>query len=251
MDPGSDLEEGTSVRWRLQLLGAPRLSVGSTRVRLEHRAAAALAYVALARSATKRNLAALLWPDTSGPQLLNNLRHLHRRLRVACGGEPVLAHGEAVDRLVLASGGSCDLAALREALPFADAGALLQGQGELLEGLHFGDQPELERWLSGARITVATWQRAWLHAELQRREQAQDLGEALRLASAWLQQEPESDRAAHAVMRLHAAVGDRRAALDVYARFRAHVARKLEVLPSSEVAALAASLRRAGACCGP
>ncbi|MBF5041865.1 hypothetical protein FGE12_05640 [Aggregicoccus sp. 17bor-14] len=230
-------------RWSLRLLGAPQLRVGEAPQRLDRRAAAALAYVALSHTASKRGLAALLWPDTESAQRLNNLRHLQRRLRLASGGHEVLARDESGDFLRLGAGGRCDAAELCEPRMGSAAGALSALHSELLEGLDFSDLPEFERWVSGARLSTATWQRARLREELQRRERAGDLPGALLLADGWRRQEPESDAAAHCLMRLHAALGDRRAALHAYEQFRAHLARELGVTPAAETAAYAASLR--------
>ena len=230
-------------RWSIRLLGAPQLRVGEAPQRLDRRAAAALAYVALTSTASKRGLAALLWPDTEGAQRLNNLRHLQRRLRLASGGHDVLARDESGDYLCLGPGGRCDAAELCESRPGSAAGALSALHAELLEGLDFSDLPEFERWVSGARLSAATWQRARLREELQRRERAGDLSGALLLADGWRRQEPESDAAALCLMRLHAALGDRRAALHVYEQFRAHLARELAVTPAPETAAYANALR--------
>ncbi|HET9450491.1 MAG TPA: AAA family ATPase, partial [Aggregicoccus sp.] len=231
-------------RWRLKLLGGVELYGPQGRIPLEGRIAAALAYVAWSAPTPKAQLAGLLWPDTEPAQERNNLRQLLRRLRLACGGEPVLQSVGLQDALVLDDGVDCDLLRLREAAHRGRSEDVLELQGLLLAGLDFDELPELARWLEGARLAAEGWFRKLIGLELRRREDAGDLLGAIWVAETWLSLEPESEPIAHTLMRLHYAVGNRHAALHVYEKLKARLDEELGVTPQQETAALARRIAR-------
>ncbi len=231
-------------RWRLKLLGGVELHGPQGRIPLEGRIAAALAYVAWSAPTPKAQLAGLLWPDTEPVQERNNLRQLLRRLRLACGGEPVLQSVGQQDALVLDEDVDCDLLRLREAAHRGHSEEVLQLQGLLLAGLDFDELPELARWLEGARLAAEGWFRKLIALELKRREDAGDLLGAIWVAETWLSLEPESEPIAQSLMQLHHAVGNRHAALHVYEQLKARLDEELGVTPQPETVVLARRIAR-------
>nr|WP_164017386.1 AAA family ATPase [Pyxidicoccus trucidator] len=206
-------------------------------VRLERRAAALLAYLALEGPSPKFPLACLLWPDSPPTTVRNNMRQLLRRLRLASGGvELVEADSE---RLALSPLLGMDLASLKSAATTHALEALRPGGGgPLLAGFDFDDCEELARWLDGARASVEGWVRKAREAEIQRHLADSDWSPALALAQEWVQQEPESEQAGRHLIRLHYLQGDRVAALAAFERLRATLSHDLGVAPMPDTLAL-------------
>ncbi len=234
--------------WRVQLLGVPvAVSPEGKGLRLERRAAALLAYLALEGRSAKFALASLLWPDPEPPTVRNNMRHLLRRMRVATGGQP-LAEG-AGQQLELPSAVSVDAARLKASAQVRDHTGVLAASGggirELLAGLSFDDCPEFARWLDGARASVSGWYRHALGSELQRLERDGGWDAALLLALEWVRDEPESEEASRHLIRLHYLRGERSAALSAFERLREALSRELGVEPSEELCRMRDALDRA------
>ncbi|WP_091564299.1 BTAD domain-containing putative transcriptional regulator [Arthrobacter sp. ok362] len=138
----------------IRLLGPPRIESAGTEIRQPRgrKAWAVLAYLALQPDGTGRaRTAALLFPDAwdSLGALRWNLSELRRTIGAASiSGDPL--------RLVLPPGWRCDVLATLDA-PAADTGAdtgLADARtfdGQLLEGLAFGDTPVFDSWLEDQR----------------------------------------------------------------------------------------------------
>ncbi|MGO4228954.1 BTAD domain-containing putative transcriptional regulator [Arthrobacter sp. YAF34] len=144
----------------IRLLGPPRIESAGTPVRQPRgrKAWAVLAYLALQPDGTGRaRTAALLFPDAwdSLGALRWNLSELRRTIGAeSISGDPL--------RLVLPPGWRCDVLAVLDAPGAApdtapDAGADTRPadprtfDGQLLEGLSFGDTPVFESWLEDQR----------------------------------------------------------------------------------------------------
>lgn len=184
----------------------------------------------------REQLLDLLWPDDTvdeaGPKLHKAAHYARRALAAAAAGAIVLRDGQ----VQLAPGHEVavdvtefdDLAraALAGADPAAARRALALYGGELLP------QDRYEEWVEDRRD------------QLRRRHL-----DLLRLDGRWdevLEQEP-SDEAAHlAVMRRHAANGDRHAALRQFERLDRALRQELGVAPGREAVALRDRLRAAG-----
>jgi len=206
------------------------------RVRLERRAAATIAWLALNGASLKSSLSALLWPDSPPATARNNMRQLLRRLRLASGGSPLVDAD--TERLELAPGVQVDVAALKAAAesrqPIEVLAALWSEEHVLLSGYDFDDCPELARWLEGARAGIDGWVREAREARIADFTLDGNWTDALELAQQWARLEPESEQAGRHVMRLHYLQGDRGAALAAFERLRAALSRELDVSPLPE-----------------
>ncbi|HVL86026.1 MAG TPA: AAA family ATPase [Pseudonocardia sp.] len=203
------------------------------------RAEALLAYLVLHRDVaqSRRRLAALLWPDSAEPQARTNLRHLLHTLRGLLPGPDrfleitpqtvrwrpdadVVVDLDTVDRL-LATGRDdpqARRAALTETARLAD--------GDLLDGCD-------DDWLTGERDRL---RRRHLDAvaELAELCAAQgDHGEGIGWAERLLRADPLREDGHLLLMRLHAARGDRAAAVRAFHRCTAILERELAVEPSA------------------
>ena len=230
--------------WSVAVLGVPTARGPSGEgFTLERRAAALLVYVGLQGSVSKLELARLLWPERPLATVRNNMRQLLRRLRLATGGALLVAGEE--DLLELAAGVALDVRAVRDAVHagrYAQVVAAARDRSELLLGLEFDDCPEFERWLDGARVTVAAWCTQGREGEVQRLEALGERAAAVSLALEWARAEPTSEEAARQLIRLHVLRGERAAALAVYERLREVLARELDVTPSAETVRLVREL---------
>jgi DNA-binding SARP family transcriptional activator/tetratricopeptide (TPR) repeat protein len=216
------------VSFRLQLLGAPRLAEGATDRHLPgRRALALLAIVALEGRVTRARAAALLWGDLDEASARRNLRRELARLREAGLGDLLDATAE---RLALAAGVGTDL----------DDGP---AETPLLAGFELGDTPAFDAWLAERRDER---QRAWreaARAEAAAAEARGDLRGALALQRRLLEADPLQEPVHAAVMRLHEALGERAAALEVFERCRRLLRDELGLEPLAATAALAERIR--------
>ncbi|MCP3097972.1 AAA family ATPase [Myxococcus sp. K15C18031901] len=234
-------------QWRAQVLGLAQLwGPDGQRVRLERRAAVALAWLALNGPSLKSSLSALLWPDSPPSTARNNMRQLLRRLRLASGGAPLVDAD--TERLALAEALRVDVAVMKGAAEARQAAQVLEAlwseEYSLLAGYDFDDCPELERWLEGARAGVDGWVREAREARIAGFTLDGNWVDALELAQQWARLEPESEQAGRHVMRLFYLQGDRGAALAAFERLRAALSRELDVSPLPETLELARDIEK-------
>jgi DNA-binding SARP family transcriptional activator len=228
--------------WSARVLGIAQLQgPEEQRVRLERRAAALLAYLALEGPSPKFPLACLLWPDSPPTTVRNNMRQLLRRLRLASGGVELVEAD--TERLAVSPLLEVDVASLNLAVTTRAPARVLEalrsgGGGTLLAGFDFDDCEELARWLEGARGAVEGWVRKAREAEIQRHLTDSDWSPALALAQEWVRHEPESEQAGRHLIRLHYLQGDRGAALAAFERLRTTLAQELGVDPMPDTLAL-------------
>ncbi|XXF78299.1 BTAD domain-containing putative transcriptional regulator [Myxococcaceae bacterium GXIMD 01537] len=241
-----------TVEWTARVLGLAELwSHQGQRVRLERRAAALLAWLALEGPSPKSGLASLLWPDSPPVTMRNNMRQLLRRLRLASGGVDLVEADS--ERLALGTALRVDVAGLKAAAEAQAYARVLEavrpeGSGAVLAGLDFDDCPELARWLDGARACVEGWVRKAREVELERRVSEGALTSALALAEDWVRHEPEAELAGRHLIRLHYLLGDRGAALAAFERLRATLQRELGVTPMPETLALVRGIEKGSQC---
>ncbi|SMB78243.1 ATP-binding protein [Deinococcus hopiensis] len=220
--------------WRLALLGPPRLMTpNGAVVPCERKTAGLLSYLALEGPTPRARLAALLWPDTPMAVARNNLLHLLRRLRDACG-EDLTGGG---DPLRLMDGVQVDANALN-----APPGARDLPDGTLLDGVDLDACPDLAEWLFAQRELIATRRVTAYHASLRWRADRGDLSEALILAERLLRLDPLDEELHRTLMRLHYLNGDRPAALRAYHRCKDLLARELCADPAPDTVQLARSI---------
>ncbi len=164
-----------------------------------------------------------------------------RRLRVACGMDVLERHG---DELRPSAALEVDALQVRLAARARDYAQVLASEGALLGGLTVEEGGALERWLEAARQEFESlWARARA-GELSRLEEAGEIQAALALSEVWVRREPESEEAGRAVIRLHALLGNRTAALAAFERLQRALERGLDARPSPETIALARTVGR-------
>jgi DNA-binding SARP family transcriptional activator len=221
----------------LTLQRAPSLGPALSLRPLHRKDAALLAVLALDGACSRDTLARMLWPQADPSRSLASLRQ--RRFRVArTAGATVIVGNEwlRLDAAVLHAASHAD--ALLDAL------GLDALDGELLDGLDFGDCPDVDRWLANARERWQVLRSQALARAASRLESEGRLAQALPIAQRLALDEPLSDHAHRRLMRMHHRRGDLNAALDVYRTFAERLAAELGELPDDETASLAAALRR-------
>ncbi|QZZ54923.1 hypothetical protein MyxoNM_37780 [Myxococcus xanthus] len=227
-------------RFHLELLGEARLRVGDTRIPLERRTAAVLAWLALEGPHPKYRLAGLLWAESGEATARNNMRQLLRRLRLACGAELV----QGTDVLSLCEGVVSDAAELQAHVLEGRHAEALALEGVLLGVLEYEDCSEFQTWLEGARERLDKLRRRAAVAESESREKRGDLTGALALAEQLLTMDPYSEEAWRRLMRLHYVAGDRMAALNAFERCRRLLREELDTTPLPQTVALAREIER-------
>jgi DNA-binding SARP family transcriptional activator len=228
----------------LELFGQPRLLRGGMAVHLGARKAMALlAFLALEGVSHRERLAALLWPDVDASAGRRNLRRELFRLReLGCA-----LHEGADGALALDPRLSIDVQNFRAALQGGDdVGALTIARERVLDGLDGVAGAEVDGWLDRWRQQLLQQRQA---ARL-RHAAALEAGGEMAAALAQHLQALAEDRCAEpvvrAAMRLHAALGERAAALALFAQFTQALQDELGLAPDSHTQALARELRAPG-----
>src|SRR6266567_6574956 len=125
--------------------------------------------------------------------------------------------------------------------------ALALVRGPFLDGFWLGEESPFDEWVHASQ---QQWQ---VHVQLlcERLSAFQEAGGELEQARAtltrWLAIDPLSEEVSRRLMRVHLALGDASAALQVYATCRARLAQDLRVQPSAETVALAEQIRASAA----
>src|SRR2546425_158597 len=255
---------------RLAVLGPPEAFHDGRRLTFALRKAEALLlYLAVEGGMHSRSkLAALLWPDSEPPAAraaLRNALMLLRNLLDNPDASPAphshLRHER--DLVGLDRHAPCELdldvvqqayrAAQRHStLPAEPQRAALVAQcqqalalvrGPFLDGFWLGEESPFDEWVLASQ---QQWQvRVQLLCE--RLSAFQEAGGELEQARAtltrWLALDALSEEASRRLMRVHLALGDASAALQVYATCRARLAQDLRVEPSAETVTLAEHIR--------
>jgi DNA-binding SARP family transcriptional activator len=236
---GGESEQRPAPALRLCLLGAPRLIVGDTEIKLERKDGLMLAWLALEGPTPRARLAALLFPDAGEAGARGALRQrIYRaRLTPAAG----LVTGD--DPLRLADNVLVDL---------ADPAA----PGELLTGLAAADLPELEEWLGAQRVRRQRGRIDWLAAAAEKAAAEGDLATAIERARAAIEADPLFEPSHRRLMRLHYLHGDPASARAAYQTLHELLRRELGAAPARErrrscgarSATASICLRSCGAC---
>ena len=233
------------VPYRIDLLGRPpRLwRADSSFTPLNRRDALVIAYLALRGATTRDELAEKLWPDIEPEHQSNNLRALLFKMRRRIGEDALQEKDEA---LWLSDACSIDAVRVVEAYLKRDWAAVVASSPELLGGLIYDDEPELDRWLDQQRDQFLRRHAVALGHEVERLEQEGQREQALELAGRRLQLDPWSDDACRKVMALKVQLGGRMGALREYAAFCAVLERDLGVKPEERTRQLAEDIRKLG-----
>ncbi|MGN7251980.1 tetratricopeptide repeat protein [Arthrobacter sp. SAFR-014] len=199
----------------IRLLGPPRIeALGASPPQPRGRKAwAVLAYLALQAAGTGRSrTATLLFPDAADPlgALRWNLSELRRTLAgVTLDGDPL--------RLALQPPWRCDAVELvgAGAIPRPDPHSL---NGQLLEGLSFGDCPVFDSWLADQRYRLENCAQSLLYESSVSALASGDPRGAAELAARALQRDPFHTDCNAVLVRALVAIGEHRHA-------REHVAK--------------------------
>src|SRR3989440_10326764 len=255
---------------RLAVLGTPEVVHDESRLSFALRKAQALLlYLAVEGGMHSRSkLAAFLWPDSAPHDARTALRNSIALLRnlLADPDATAIPHSHLRferDLLGLDSRAplELDLAVVQEAYAAAQRPSTLPAEpqraalvatlqqalalvrGPFLDGFWLGEESPFDEWVLQEQ---QQWQvRVQLLCE--RLSSWQEAGGELEQARAtlnrWLALDPLSEEAYRRLMRVHLALGDATAALQVYATCRARLAEDLRVKPSAETIALAQHIR--------
>src|SRR5436309_4746197 len=255
---------------RLSVLGTPEVFHNGSRLTFPLRKAQALLlYLGVEGGMHSRSkLAALLWPDSEPSDALKGLRNAITLLR------PLLAyldpsaspHSHLLSEHELLGLDphaplELDLDVVQQAwhqaqrlssAPSQEQRAALVSQvqhalslvrGPFLEGFWLREEAPFDEW-------VQQQQQQWqvrLQLLFDRLSSWQETGGELEQAritlTRWLALDPLQEEAYRRLMRVHLALGDASAALQVYATCRARLAEELGVQPSAETVALAEHIR--------
>src|SRR5438105_3839093 len=255
---------------RVAVLGPPEVYHNGSRLTFALRKAEALLlYLAVEGGMHPRSkLGAFLWPDSApyaARTALRNALTLLRRLFATPDASPsghshLLSEGDLLG-LDRHAPFELDLDVVQQAyqqaqrhstLPPEEQRAALAAQfqqaltlvrGPFLDGFWLGEEAPFDEWV---RQEQHQWQ-VRLPLLLDRLSSWQEGGGELEPARAtltrWLALDPLAEEACRRLMRVHLALGDASAALQVYATCRARLAEDLRVKPSAETVALAEHIR--------
>lgn len=208
---------------------------------------ALLAYLLVAHPgghAPRESLLAMFWPDSDESRARAALRQALQFLRRTLGDEAVVVRGE--DAVGIApSVVAHDLSGLRAAIASDRAeDAVAAYAGELLPGLVVDESPAFEQWLANEREALR--QRV-VQLALTASHSAVNNVAARDLATRAVELAPDDEVASRRLATLHAAAGNRAAALRELDRLRVVLRDSLGVEPSVETVTLEHSLRHASA----
>ena len=250
----------TRPRLRVAALGPLQVSVGGQQVEASAWGSARprelLVYLLLhPEGRTKEQVGLAFWPDASAAQLRNNFHVTLHRLRKALGGaEWVTLAGERyrIDPALIeefdAHAFEAEVTEARRALKRQQEGAaawleqaLTRYRGELLDGEPVGDwhlehRDRLQRLYVDAMMTLG--------ARLTAEERHAKAAEVYRRV---LARDELHEEALQALMRAHAALGERAQALRAYQRFAERLREELDVEPDGETTRLFERLQVAAA----
>lgn len=192
-----------------------------------------LAYLAfMRRPAARDELASMLWPDSDHVRARAALRRTMSALSTALGGSGLRTDGDSValDRKAL----WLDLDEFHKLASQGDTDSLTRAvdlaRGDLLAGFGLRDSEAFDDWQRGAEEQM----RREVGSVLERLAEAlapTDVDAAISYARRWLALDPLQEAAHRSLMRLHAAKGDRAAAIRQYRDCVALLERELGVGP--------------------
>ena len=236
---------------RICLLGTFKIQdTDGTAIEIEGRKGRALlAYLACpaGRQRTREQVCALLWSDRAEEQARASLRQLLAALRKCFrGSEQVFtASRETVglDPTVVATDAEAFERNLGTGSPDSLAAALRLYRGGFLEDLDLAEAG-YEAWAEVERRRLHEAARRAARLLIEHGEAAGDRGLVREAAGRLIELEPSDENGHRALMRLHAAEGDRPAALRQYRICRETLERDLGFAPSSETETLLSEIRR-------
>ena len=255
---------------RLAVLGTPEVFHDGSRLTFALRKAQALLlYLAVEGGMHPRSkLAAFLWPDSAPSDARTGLRNaiaMLRRLLVDSGQGAHLLSQQELLGLDSQSPLELDLDVVQHAWQQAQLYSMLLSEeqrvalvaqwqqalalvrGPFLDGFSLGEEAPFDEWV---QIQQRQWQ-VRLQLLCDRLSSWQEAAGELKQAQAtlvcWLALDPFAEEAYRRLMRVHLALGDATAALQVYATCRERLAEELRIKPSADTVDLAEHIRTAAA----
>lgn len=225
----------------LTVFGIPHITRGGHAVPVPVRKTLALlVFLALEGRSSRARLSALFWGGLDEPAARRNLRHALHRLRAAGLGGLLIAD----DEHVALAGVSNDMQAFEQAVASGRLDtAHAMRTGPLLEGLDIEGAAEFDDWLRSRREQFL---RAWHAAMARHAEQLEgkgDLRAALAVHRGLLDDDALQEAAYRDLMRLHDALGERAAAIELFARCERTLRDELGLEPLPETRLLAERIR--------
>ena len=237
---------------QIAVLGPPIVAWAGVTLPIPRRQARALLYrlaVPLA-PVPRTQLCYLFWPDVPDATARRNLTHLLTLLRRALPQPDMLvAEGETVGLHRRQAWSDADAFArlTRTADALARPAALVEAldlcRGPLLDGFALPDCPEFESWLDLER---SAWERRFddaLAAVVETHTVAGDYAAAIAAAERYLRRDALAEEMHRRLIALHAAAGNRTAALRQFEQCAIVLERELGVAPLPETRAVYESVR--------
>ena len=232
-------------RLEIALLGSLEIKLDGKLIKTDRRKAIALlAYLAVTGKAhTRDQLAALLWPDYDHTAAFAYLRRTLWELNNVLGDEWIEANRETV-ALKQGSAFWLDTEIFQKRLAAStDAASALEEaialyRGDFVSGFYVQDTAPFEEW----QFQQAEYFRRLFTEALEKLvsmyEQAGIYDKALLHARRWLSLDQLNEFAHRAIMRLHAGLGDRSAAVRQYETCEQVLKKELNIAPQAETTAL-------------
>jgi DNA-binding SARP family transcriptional activator len=253
---------------RLAVLGPPEVFHDGSRLTFALRKAQALlVYLAVEGGMHPRSkLAAFLWPDSEPRDARTALRNAIVLLRSLLAGTSASQHSHLLaeqDRLGLNPQAPLELdldvvqqaykqvqglfmapsEEQRAALVAHLQHALALVRGPFLDGFWLGEQAPFDEWVQQQHLQWQVLLPLLCDRLSSLQEAAGELEQARATLTRWLALDPLQEEVYRRLMRVHLALGDAAAALQVYATCRARLAEELRIKPSVETVALAEHIR--------
>ncbi|WP_162485433.1 BTAD domain-containing putative transcriptional regulator [Deinococcus deserti] len=207
------------------------------------KAFALVAYLAVEGATSRAMLASLLWGDTDEERARGHLRREVYRLRQSPLASLVVTSPDAV--ALDPAGHTCDVTCFEAQYHAGQCSSALRlWRGELLEGFDLRCAEGFELWLQQRREALACIHHGLLASCARAEEEAGQLRTALALHQELLRSDELAEPHHREVMRLHARLGERGAALQQFARLRQVLADELALEPLPETVALAREILR-------
>lgn len=207
---------------------------------------ALFSYLALPRPGhwhRRDSILAIFWPEQEQAKARSALRSALYTLRRHLPEGVLVTRGDeevSVDSTLLRT----DVAQLATAAAAGDvATALSIYRGELLPGLFVPDAPDFDNWLGGERLRVRALAARAAGEVVKLRAAAGDLRGAVEAARRESEILPDDETAVRRLIALLDRSGDRAGAFAVYQRFRDDLNESLGIRPSAETVALMDSIR--------
>jgi DNA-binding SARP family transcriptional activator/tetratricopeptide (TPR) repeat protein len=225
-----------TVTLELRLLGPPALRLAGAEISPPTRKSLALlAYLALEGSQPRGKLADLLWSDLDEDAARKNLRKELFRLR----GSPLEPFIHTPEDRVELIGFEVDARRFANSTESDEPTALEHHHGGLLEGFNVPGAIGFEDWLETSREHFSGLLVRALANRVRALETNGDLRAAVQTQQRLVALDELQESATRGLMRLHAKLGDRVAALEAFDRFERILKSELGLQPLPETIALA------------